>query len=214
MSRPKFYSAIFLFLVCHWLTADGYAQMFGNRRVGEPLGRRAGPQSQAGAANQGTLQGSERFLRDNRGANQFVGSDTRDAASFVGQINAGEQTNNVAPAIEGVNRPDLSNMINRPARPRRPNGPLDPPLSLGFRLEPETIARHVEKAQTSIGRSLSVPFETQIEVLVVNQTAILRGEVRDAEQSRLAEIIAQMEPGIAEVQNELTIRQPLPNEHR
>jgi hypothetical protein len=194
---------------------DCHGQLFGNRRVGVPLGRRPRPQAQTPESmEEGLLLGTERFLRENRAATEFVGSDKNEVSKFVGQVNAGEQTMNVAPAIDPLNRPDLSNLINRPARMRRPNGPLDPPLVLGFQLEPETIARHVAKAQKSIGHSLSVRFESQIEVLVEGQTAILRGEVRDAEQSRLAEIIAQLEPGIASVRNELIFDQQPPVANR
>ena len=152
---------------------------------------------------------AERFLRDNRSPSQFVGGDTQDAAKFVGQINAGEQTMNVtvAPAIDPLNQPDLSNAINRPARPRRPNL-AGPPLTLGFQLDPETIARHVAKAQTSIDRSLSGSFESRIEVWVEDQTAILAVRFATRSSRVWLEIMAQLEPGIASVRNELTLRQP------
>lgn len=177
------------------------AQMFGARPVGQPLGRRNAPSEFP--ANDGLL-GSERFLRDSRDAGQFVGRDSSQSG-FVGNIVASDMSTTVNPAITIMGRPDLSAVINRPVRERRANAMLEPPLTLGFQLRPETIARLDEKAKTSIETALSSRFENQISVSVVNQIATLQGWVRDEEQKRLAGILTELEPGVVQVQNEIEV---------
>lgn len=181
-------------------SAIAEAQMFGARTVGQPLSRRNAAQLPP-ADN--PLE-SRRFVRESRGSGEFVGRDNQDTG-FVGNVGASDSTAPVNPATPVIQRPDLAPVVNRPVRVRRPNTLLDPPLALGFQLSPETIARRDEKATKSIARVLSSHFENQISVSVVDQTAILRGWARDEEQKRLAEILAELEPGIVQVQNEIVV---------
>ncbi len=181
------------------------AQMFGARTVGQPL-RRQNAVGRLPAENN-PLE-SRRFVRESRGSNEFVGRDNQDTG-FVGNVGASDATAVVNPATSVIQRQDIAPVINRPVRVRRPNSLLDPPLALGFQLSPETIARRDERATKSIARVLSSRFENQISVSVVDQTAILRGWARDEEQKRLAEILAELEPGIVQVQNEIVV---LPSE--
>ena len=56
-------------------TTTAQGQMFGNRQVGQPIGRQVGPsQPQPPDNSTGRLQGNERFVRGNRQGNQFVGA--------------------------------------------------------------------------------------------------------------------------------------------
>ncbi len=188
------------------------AQMFGARQVGSPLSRQAGPRGAQTPASpnpvanpSGVVLGNERFVRGARGSNQFVGADAREASNFVGQVNAGNQTADLQPAITATARPNLAPMINRPMKRRSANSLLDPQLQVAFAPGPETIAGRVEKAETAIESALFSHFGNQISVSVVNQTATLRGAVPDADSSRLAELMSLMEPGISKVENQLSV---------
>lgn len=195
------YFLIVLAIVTVGKVATVEAQMFGARTVGQPLGRRNA--AAAASVNKG-LSGSERFLRDSRDVGQFVGRDSSQTG-FVGNIVASDISTTVNPAITITGRPDLSAVINRPVRERRANAMLEPPLTLGFQLRAETIARLDEKAKTSIETALSSRFENQFAVSVVNQIATLRGWAHDEEQKRLAGILTELEPGIVQVQNEIVV---------
>ena len=91
------------------------AQLFGQRSVGRTPLRRAQTSQQIGQ-----ISGSERFLRGNRRATDFVGRDSSERRSFVG-VEQG--------AMQGRVRSAVSNL--RPAREPRVNRPPAPPASPG-----------------------------------------------------------------------------------
>lgn len=185
-----------------WLASDCNGQLFGNRQTGQPLG----PQASAGDQAAGNIQGNERFLRSNRSQGDFVGLDLSDVARFVGQINA----QNPGRAIRGFSpltpRPNLSPEINRPLQNHRSNSLHEPVLQLGFELAPEKTVQLAVQAQSRAEKAIAARFENQIVVSVEGRIATLRGEVGDEEDSRLAEAIVRMEPGVSEVRNEVQIR--------
>lgn len=213
MIRTIQFSWVFLGLATLLIPIQANAQMFGVRQVGQPLQRQATPGSfqqlnpgqPAGAG--ATLTGGERFLRGARDAAAFVGADARESANFVGQVNAGDQSLNVQPAITAPIRPNLGGLINRPLRTRPANSLMEPVYVIAFELAPETIAQLDATAQKALDSALSSRFGNQIAVSVANSTATLLGEVPDAESSQLAELMCRMEPRISAVENRLTIRQ-------
>ncbi|GEM_PF-1281642 len=122
------------------------AQLFGNRSIGQPLQRQPAPIGLAnaqvggsgngpgtsGLAEAGSLLGNERFLRKNRRATDFVGSDQSEANTFVG---AGQvlQGGRVQAAVESLqDPPDLSTQINRPWTGSAPGRPYPPNLQIEF----------------------------------------------------------------------------------
>ncbi len=186
-----------------WSSHSCEAQMFGARTVGRPLGQ---PSAGSMSSDAGTLQGAERFLRGNRSADDFVGVDARDRARFVGLINARNQMAIGDTAVSNAPRADQAAQVNSPIKSRAANSMREPLLQIGFEIAPESTERLAEKAQTRIGQAITARFGNQIEVSVAIRTAILRGEVDDAADVRLAELMVSLEPGISKVQNELTPR--------
>lgn len=171
-------------------------QMFGNRQVGRTLA----PRSRPGSEGEAGMVRNQRFVRGNRAAGAFVGSDRGDASRFVGtqQAGAGVAVRSAAAGIQAAG--DESNQMNRPARRPAANEPYPPRLSVAFDYDPapsDQLARAIE-------RRLQLQ-DLPIEVLVEDRTAILRGAVSSEEQRTLAELLVGFEAGISFVQNELTV---------
>ena len=173
--------------------ADG--QLFGERRLGQTLQRRAGR-----AASTGPSAANARFLRGNRSRREFVGNTGRnDAAPTTARTN--RQT--TAPP-----QPTVRRNIN-PAIPRLPRqAPYYPKLSVAFAVSPPTAAARSAELTSRLTRLFPAVNESQFEVLVAGRTATLRGAVASARQRELAEIVARFSPGIFQIQNELTVRPP------
>lgn len=196
-----------LVLAGSWLAAPSQGQMFGNRRTGQPLSSQVG----AGTLSAGTLQGNERFLRGNRSQSDFVGMGSADVGGFVGQVNAANPASgNIVLFQPPPARRNLSPQINRPVRARRPNTLHEPVLIADFLPDPERTAEREERA---IGRLQSLffdRFENRIGVSVEGRTATLLGVANDEDDSRLAEWIVRMEPGISEIRNQIQVQSPIP----
>lgn len=198
--------AIFAVGLAFCSSPEAQGQLFGARQMGNPLIRQSAAGGGEFAGNVGMVQGNERFIRGNRGAADFVGTDNRETQGFVGQVNAANLNPAQIPTTLGIQRrANQAPQINRPARRHRPNTLHDPPLELGFQPEPEALQRLAASAAERISQSLGERFGSPIEVLVVERTAILRGEVDTADASRLAALMAGFEPGVSTVQNELRV---------
>jgi hypothetical protein len=174
------------------------AQLFGQRTLGTPLSRRPKPGTEVGAAS-----GSERYIRGNRSATDFIGSDTGDPSTFVG-ASQGTTTGRVPTAVENLQRRQFNAARANPVRPqRRPNQMYEPRLELGFvASEPPVnaiLARLSQALQTPDGR-----FDG-VEVQVSQRTATLRGIVGSNADKSLAEALVRFEPGISDVRNELVV---------
>lgn len=118
------------------------AQLFGARSFGSPLQRQSRPQglgsaglddsSAAAGAEAGAITGNERFLRGNRRANDFVGSDQAEANRFVG---AGQvlQGGRVQSSVESLQGPqDAAAQLNQPFQPPPPGQPYPPRIEIAF----------------------------------------------------------------------------------
>ena len=197
------------------------AQLFGTRNLRQPLQRQAGANrfSQAG-----TLQGSERFLRGNRGRAEFVGSDQRESQGFVGREQASRAAT-VASSTAGIRaRADRSSQINRPLLPPERGSMYHPRLRLTFGpeetlevapVESEIGGQAADIPRSSVRRDVAARLTTElressrfsersrIEVWVAGRTATLRGEVVSVRERDLAELVVLVEPGISRVLNEL-----------
>ena len=173
--------------------ADG--QLFGERRLGQTLQRRAGR-----AASTGPSAANARFLRGNRSRREFVGNTGRNDGEPT-RARANRQTT-------GPPQPRVRRNIN-PAIPRLPRqAPYYPKLSIAFAISrPTAVARGAELADR-LTRLFPEVSENQFEVLVAGRTATLRGAVASERQRELAEIVARFSPGIFQIQNELTVRPP------
>ena len=184
---------------------DVQAQMFGSQsRRGMPNAKLGTTSSTADMAGT-SLQGNERFLRRNRRASDFVGSDVRDQKSFVGAQQSGAAPTQ-GPAVGRIVRPRAP--VVAPAAvagARRGTAAYQPRLALAF--EVPQVAPDVFTA--TVARQLAAtpglhPAD-RIEVSVADGTATLRGEVVSEQDRSLIEALLLLEPGISSVRNDLKV---------
>lgn len=188
------------------LASDVRGQMFGARSLGQPLGRRPGPGSlETMQADVGTLRGTERFIRANRRATDFVGPDIRDLERFVGMLQA-RARGAVAPTTEGLRRRvDRSESMNQPVPPPTRGTLYYPRLEVTFDSAVEDTTALGQRALATLARSPELSGPSRIAVYVEGRTATLLGEVPSARDRELAEVLLSFEPGISEIRNELQL---------
>lgn len=192
------------------------AQMFGARPMGRPMTIR--PQAGGGdfsGRDVGTLTGRERFLRDNRSRNDFVGGSREALEGFVGSQQA-IGTGRVRAATETL-RPetDDSARINRPLTPLPASGMYHPRLEISEsfsaaagRRDADPRGRWVPSAdpfRPTVAQRLSRVAGSEIVVLRDGERAVLRGTVADRQTAERLERMLSFEPEIYQVKNELRI---------
>lgn len=198
---------IALLIGASWLAlgAEASAQLFGARSVGTPISRQASPTT----ASDSGLQGA-RFLRQNRPAQDFVGADLQgNTQHFVGAARAGQGT--VAPsAVSDLRTLAATAAANRQlqAAAATPTSRLtmNPPL---LQVDFAYSAPAAKLPAVLLGRLAVCPeihATAPIEVSVAGHTAIVRGTVAGERDRFLAQQLLLFEPGILNVQNELTIQ--------
>lgn len=187
------------------------AQMFGSRTMGRPFqSRRATPQLPTDAAESaGTLQGNERFLRENRSRSAFVGADRSSLQGFVGSSQA-IGVGRVRAATETLTPPpDRSDRINRPLPKLPATGMYYPRLVLDESL----IANSEENAGAANGGlstdsiladRLSRLAGGPIRVSRQGDAVILEGVVSDQAMVKKLAIIASFEPKVGSIVNRLS----------
>lgn len=185
--------------------------MFGSRTVGSGISGRGAQGSggqgtiagttQQGDATIGTITGSERYLRDNRQPGSFVGTDSADAQNFVGGSGG---AGGFFQGLSGLLQLDSANANSqgnqasaqqtvRVLRQVAFDPPLPPQGEVGTRLS-------ARLSETPGIRSLG-----PVQVEVIQRTAILRGMVATDHDRVIAELLVGLEPGISQVQNDLTV---------
>lgn len=176
------------------------AQLFGNRQFGQPFQKRVGRSMFRQA---GDVQGTERFLRGNRGATNFLGADQRERRGLVGS----EQASSHGAALRSTaglqERTDQSSRINQPLLLSDSEEMYHPTLQLVFSTPQPPLVDVGNRLTKELSQSLRFSEQCHFEVSVVERTAILRGEVTSAKERDLAELVALVEPGISAVKNEL-----------
>jgi len=209
---------------------EATAQLFGQRNLGRPLSRRTSSSAQSSSAaqrgqgetdprrlltesrfeNVGTVDESARYIRGNRQATDFVGSDLGETRGFVGSSQATEigEEAAITSAIDDLQietAPD-ANLTAQPVVPTR-TGMYPPRLQVGFDFKPRPRGEISTKLVDRLGSALSLAESSSIEVLVEGDVAILRGEVPSERGRRMAGLLVRFEPGIADVRNELKVNQ-------
>jgi len=85
----------------------------------------------------------------------------------------------------------------------RPGGPANPAVSsLPARVDTELTAR--------LGQTMKVGLGSPVQVLTRGGTIVLQGRVATTHDRELAELLLRLEPGVSDVQNELTVGQEGP----
>lgn len=227
-SRVASISCALMVLAAGQSTAQ--AQLFGNQQIGTapgnqlrspfgnggqsargaaPLGPAPGPAAggQAGAPGRGMLDGNERFVRGNRGRQDFVGTGRNDLTGFVGAgqaIGVGR-----VPAASDSFRLEATSAarINRPLPKQPAKGMYYPRLSLDLEpSKPNLSSRAAAAASSEIQRRVRKVGGENVEVQVTGETAILNGSVDSKRTAELIVNVLSFEPGIHRVDNRLTVR--------
>lgn len=197
--------------------ATAHAQLFGPARpTGRPLQmrQRPGPVAPDAVEDAGTLQGNERFLRENRSRSDFVGGSRQETSGFVGSTQA-LGVGRVPAATETLTQSvDRSAVINRSLPPLPRNAMYRPRLVVAFpTAELDTQARTQDLNERlhrwvspNATNEIIVPSEPTVSVSLEDRRAILRGTVESEELSRKLETLLSFEPGIDEIENQLQIQ--------
>jgi len=94
---------------------------------------------------------------------------------------------------------------------RRSRGEIRAKIRLGFsvpRLSPTQLAVKSSNLATQLEKSSWLKTQSPVEVSIESGTAILRGVVATDHDRRLAERMARLQPGIRQVENQLTVTPP------
>ncbi|QGJ71137.1 Hypothetical protein PBC10988_28400 [Planctomycetales bacterium 10988] len=162
---------------------------------GANIGQGTGAASQLNSGA-GQITGNERFIRDNRSPATFVGADSGDSTQFFSSFG-----NALGSGISrGLTEAARANQMNQ-----TPQQPYRIKLSVDF----DYRAPANRELQTTIRTRLDslAPLQRlgEIRVEVRNRTAILEGVVTSERNRRLAEQLVRLEPGISQVENQLTV---------
>lgn len=163
----------------------------------------------------GQIQGSERFLRENRDAGQMVGGDVQGIGNLRGQTDGGSQ--NTSGMFGGQNsygsRSMLSNMMNSGmfGSSRQQRQQLRVPLRIGpnsfpfaSTTPPVTTGPNL-RVQNRLARLPQLKDRGSVEVEMEGQVAVLRGAVTSQHERDLVARLVLLEPGIEDVRNELQV---------
>ena len=200
-------------------------------RVGAGTGGTGGTGGTANAASTsstagaGQIAGNERFLRQNRQPGQLVGG-TADAVGVIpgsgtttgttgqfgggmNQFGGGMNQFGGGFGMNPMNQMMAAGMMNSLSRQKRQ---LRMPMLLGSELtsnpamETVTPVKMAEKAQVRFSRIPQIRDNTSVKVEMVGQVAWLRGEVKSQHDRDLIGRMILLEPGIADVRNELVVK--------
>ena len=159
------------------------------------------------AESVGQLSGAERFVRGNRDADDFVGTDSGDRAGFIGS--GGDNSGPIQSATTGsLVRTTTGPAINR-TRVRSPAPYMyEARLRVGFDVNPRSLPAQETKVVQRLMRARAIDPASSIEVKLEGSTAILSGTVGSGREKSLAGMLLTFEPGISTVKNELVVRPP------
>ena len=192
-------------LVLFVLSDSTSAQLFGPRRVGRNVRGNPAPST----SSVGTVTEDRRFVRGNRSANDFVGTDSTEARAFVGSTQA-TNDGNVTTAVESL-REQPNVRVNRPATISR-RGIYRPRLQIAFSVQPaeqpESLPQdHQAPFETLSGsvRELSREHSFRITHDPRERSATLTGTVPTEHDRQIAELLVLFEPGVETVENDLRV---------
>ncbi len=224
-----FRCVLFLIIVCVPSVEPLQAQL-----IGRSSRSRLNDVDRRSSTGTSTLFGADLGIRESRGTGAFVGADPTDQTGFIGVAEVIPPVSAVA-ATEGLREEFIQN-VNEVVATRTAAGIYTPRLTIAFEpIAPSRVSQSPEvrgpafppgalqfepskgvsspllvdptsRLQESLGKTLGTEGLAPIQVSVANRTATLRGSVASADDRSLAELVASFEPGIDQVQNELTVQ--------
>lgn len=218
------------------LPTSAKAQLFGKRTVGGSFQPRVGPgasRTDTAVEDTGNIQGSERFLRENRSGRDFVGSDRREQQGFVGSQQA-LGTGRVRAATEGLETADdPTARINPPLSPLRARAMYYPRLVIDTQTfsslkepvenlpSPNTTTKRSQSYSVIGDSSINTNSITKSDYRITaerrlakwsngsakmtreGERVVLTGLVTSKAQAEQIEILLSLEPGIYSIDNRL-----------
>jgi hypothetical protein len=163
----------------------------------------------------GSLQGNERFLRQNRSPLDFVGPDIRELDRFIGLLQASIRGQTQSATEDVRRRVDRSATMNQPLDPTPRRGTLYNPrleVQVSTSLSPVPPSAAEVGALETLVRAPQLSGSSRISVLVADRTAILQGVVPSARDRDLAATLLAFEPGIDAIRNDLVVDPQLSRE--
>jgi len=197
----KFSNGIWLILII-WsmVPADrASAQLFGPRNIG----RNSRGQQLTTMGSAGSVGENRRFVRGQRAAGDFVGTDRDDASAFVGNTQA---TNDgaVTDSVTGL-REQATVRVNR-ARVRKTTGLYAPRLTPTFATQLPGHGEFTKSPAVSVAlNALSEQRGFQISLSPMQRSVVLTGIVPTKHDRRIAELLVMFEPGLESVKNDLQV---------
>jgi len=160
----------------------------------------------------GTTTGSERYMRGNRQSGNFVGSDATEVSQFFSALTggrAGAGSGGDSGLRANNNR---GNDFNNQGQDQSGSTTIPHRLVVSFRYAAPRIQLPVVNASGGITLKGLNRLQSRgpLNVELRERTAILRGVVATDHDRALAETLTLLEPGISQVQNELTVAESLP----
>jgi osmotically-inducible protein OsmY len=163
----------------------------------------------------GQISGNERFLRENRDPGQLVGGTAQGVGNLRGQTDAtGQGTSGMLGGQSGINsRYQMSNLFNSGMfnTSRQQRQQLRVPLRIGPNSFPFSSATPAVttgpnlRVQNRLARIPQLKNGSSLKVEMEGQVAVLRGEVASQHERDLVGKLVLLEPGIADVRNELQV---------
>lgn len=174
------------------------------------IGTAVGNNGQLQLGNAGQTTGNERFMRGNRQASNFVGADISEVSQLFSNLTAGRANSDGAGNFgpqQGNRGNDFNNQQGNNQSQIVPHR-----LTVGFRYPRTRISLPAANAagEISILGLTRIPSRGPLTVELQDRTATLRGVVATDHDRVLAEQLTLLEPGISQVQNELTVAEALP----
>jgi hypothetical protein len=187
--------------------ASGQRMGMGTTGIGQAMGNNG--QLQLGSGG-GQTTGSERYMRGNRQAGNFVGSDAAEVSQLFSNLTAGRTNSDGAGNFGPQNRGRGNDFDNAQSNSQATIVPHR--LMIGFQYPQPRIALPLPNAAggTKIHGLSRIASRGPLTVELQDRTLTLRGVVATDHDRALAEQLALLEPGISQVQNELTVAEALP----
>ena len=174
------------------------------------------------AATDSQLTGSERFLRENRDPGQLVGGSVQGGGNLRGQTDTGGQSSGgmfggQSGRFNTMNQ--FGNMFNSASRfntMSRQRQQLRVPLRLGpngvsfsdSETTPVVATGPNLRIQNRLTRIPQLKNPSALTVEMEGRIAVLRGDVSSSHERNLVARLVLLEPGIADVRNELQVAAP------
>jgi osmotically-inducible protein OsmY len=168
-----------------------------------------GTNGQAAGGAAGSATGTQWMIQRDQGPGSFVGADTTGQAGFVGAKDATATSGTSQPVVSG-RITSLVASVNNVLTSRSRTDLYDPHLVIGFEAKPQSPQAISSALAQQLSSSPSLHWLSPISVSMEGRTATIRGEVASDWDRAMAEQVLLFEPGIAAVQNRLTVKSPAP----